>query len=68
MTPAGMERNVEGRISLADRGDYLVGAGFEPIQMNREMLKAAFKAVLEDLVGSRAHRRSGQEASSGLGF
>ena len=66
MAPAGMEGDVEGGIGLADRRHDLVGAGLEPVEIDREMLEAAVETGLQKLMRPLPHRGGGQEAQGGL--
>jgi hypothetical protein len=67
VAPAGMERDVEGRIGLPDRGHYLVSAGIEPSEIDREMLETAFETCLQKLVRPFPHRSGREKASGGFG-
>ena len=62
MAPAGMERDVERGIGLADRRHDLVGAGLEPVEIDREMLEAAVETGLQKLMRPLPHRGGGQKA------
>ena len=62
MAPAGMERNVERGIGLADRRHDLVGAGLEPVEIDREMLETAVETGLQKLMRPLPHRGGGQKA------
>ena len=62
MAPAGMERDVERGIGLPDRRHDLVGAGLEPVEIDREMLETTVETGLQKLMRPLPHRGSGQEA------
>jgi hypothetical protein len=50
-----MKRDLEGRISRLDRGEDLVGAGSEPVEIDHEVIEAAAQAVLQQLLRARPH-------------
>ncbi len=62
MAPAGVERDVEGRIALPDCGDDGLGAGREAVEVHGKMVEAAAEPVIEELMRALAHRRGGEEA------
>jgi hypothetical protein len=68
MAPAGVERDVEGRIGLPDRLHDLVGARLEALEIDREVLETAFETRLQKLVRPLPHCGGGEEASGGFGL